>query len=65
MTRITEMLRKVADELRKHGAERVEPSPLPNPTASLARGDMGSLSAGAKTKGEPKQFAPKLPKVGV
>lgn len=65
MAKVADMLRDVARELRKHSAERVEPQPLPNPTASLASGDMGSLSVGAKEKGAPKSFAQKLPKVGV
>lgn len=65
MNQISEKLRKVADTLRKQSAEKVEPGPTPNPTASLARGDLGSLDAGAKTTKPAKSFVPKLPKVGV
>lgn len=65
MERVSDLLRKVADELRKHSAERVEPGPTPNPTASRARDDLGSLAAGAKEPGKSNAFVPKLPKVGV
>jgi hypothetical protein len=65
MNRVSNMLREVAGELRKQGAENVEPKPLPNPTASLSTGDLGSLAAGPKTTGGEKSLVPKLPKIGV
>lgn len=59
MKTLAKNLRKFAKELRKHGGSQVKPQPIPNPTASLAKGDLGSLDAGPKPKNE---FVPDFPK---
>lgn len=59
---ISERLRKLARLLRKISAQEVRPKPIPNPTASRATGDLGSLAEGPKPP-SPGKFAPKLPKL--
>jgi hypothetical protein len=65
MKSLAEQLRKFAEDLRKQGGSEVKPTPIPNPVASRARGDLGSLDAGPKSSGEGNKFVPKLPKFGV
>ena len=58
---IAERLRKLAQKLRKLSALEVRPKPIPNPVASRAKGDLGSLAEGPKPP-SPGKFAPKIPK---
>jgi hypothetical protein len=62
---LTEKLRDLADELRKKAEEQKLPEPIPNPVASRARGDMGSMDYVAPGYKNPvkglSQLSPKLP----
>jgi len=40
---LSQKLRELADQLRKEAANLALPKPLPNPIASNAKGDLGSL----------------------
>lgn len=59
MKTLAEHLRKFAEELRKQGGSQVKPQPIPNPTASRAKGDLGSLEVGPAPKSK---FVPDAPK---
>jgi hypothetical protein len=64
MKRVANKLRQFAEQLRKQGAEQTAPAPVPNPVASRARGDLGSMAEGLTSTGKENfEFAPKLPKI--
>ncbi len=65
---LSEQIRKLAAWLRKQSEEQVTPAPTPNPIASRARGDMGSMDFVGSTAKKPsikgiKGLQPQLPKL--
>lgn len=62
---LSELLRKLAEELRKEGVDGAgsQPPPIPNPRGSLLRGDAGSLDIGQKSQTSTNKGTkiPKLP----
>lgn len=51
MSPLSQKLRELATRLRKEAVDMRLPKPLPNPMASKAKGDLGSLKPKSPTSG--------------